>query len=309
MRNFKLIFIYFFFIFLIGDYKLEATENKILIKINNNIITSVDIFNEVNYLALSNKNFRELENFKRYQIAKNSLIKQNIKEIELSKNFKDLKIDDKYYENLITTYYSNLGFNSYDEFSKYIKKNNVPINLIEKKITIEVLWNQLIYRKFSSNVKIDKEQIKKNLSKNEKINEYLLSEIVFNTEKKEDLKNKLKKIEDTIQNQGFEKAALEHSVSDTAKINGDLGWIKENYISKKIINELRKIGINEYTSPIKVPGGFLLLKINDIKELNREIDLDKEINLIIRKKTNDQLNQFSNIYLNKIRKNIKINEI
>ena len=309
MENFKSILIYFFLIFLTGDYKLEAVENKILIKINNNIITSVDILNEVNYLALSNKNFKEIENFKRYQIAKNSLIKQNIKEIELSKNFKDLKIDDKYYENLITTYYSNLGFNSYDEFSKYIKKNNVPINLIEKKITIEVLWNQLIYRKFSSNVKIDKEQIKKNLSKNEKINEYLLSEIVFNTEKKEDLKNKLKKIEDTIQNQGFEKAALEHSVSDTAKINGDLGWIKENYISKKIINELRKIGINEYTSPIKVPGGFLLLKINDIKELNREIDLDKEINLIIRKKTNDQLNQFSNIYLNKIRKNIKINEI
>ena len=194
----KFIFILFIIFFLIENNKVNAIENKILLKINNNIITSVDIFNEVNYLALSNKNFKELENIKTFQIAKNSLIKQNIKEIELLKNFKELKIDEKYSNNLIKNYYKNLGFGTYEEFLKYIKYNNVDINIIKKKITIEVLWNQLIYRKFSSNVKIDKEEIKKNLGKNEKINEYLLSEIIFNTEKKEDLKIKLKKIKKTI---------------------------------------------------------------------------------------------------------------
>ena len=67
--------------------------------------------------------------------------------------------------------------------------------------------------------------------------------------------------------------------------------------------------VNEYTNPIKVSGGFLLLKINDVKEINKQIDLEKETNLIVRKQTNDQLNQFSNIYFNKIKKNIRINEI
>ena len=305
----KFIYVLFIIFILIENHKVIAVENKILIKINNNIVTSVDIFNEVNYLALSNKNFKELENFKTFQIAKNSLIKQNIQEIELLKNFKELKIDENYYNNLIKNYYNNLGFNSYEEFLKYIKNNNVNINFLKKKITIEVLWNQLIYTKFLSNVKIDKEEIKKNLSKNDKINEYLLSEIAFNAEKKEDLKIKLKEIKNTIKTEGFAKAALEHSISETAKNSGELGWIKENYISKKIINELKKIKVNEYTNPIKVPGGFLLLKINDINEVNIEIDLEKETNLIVRKKTTDQLNQFSNIYFNKIKKNININEI
>ena len=305
----KFIFILFIIFFLIENNKVNAVENKILLKINNNIITSVDIFNEINYLTLSNKNFKELENIKTFQIAKNSLIKQNIKEIELLKNFKELKIDEKYYNNLIKNFYKNLGFDSYEEFIKFIKYNNVDINIIKKKITIEVLWNQLIYKKFSSNVRIDIEEIKKNLSKNEKINEYLLSEIVFSTEKKEDLKIKLKEIKNTIKTEGFAKAALEHSISDTAKNNGELGWIKENFMPKKIKNELKKLKVNEYTNPIKVPGGFLLLKINDVNEINKQIDLEKETNLIVRKQTNNQLDQFSNIYFNKIKKNIKINEI
>ncbi len=305
----KFIFLFFLIISLIGENKINAVENKILIKINNNIVTTVDIFNEVNYLAFSNKNFKELDNFKSYEIAKNSLIKQNIQEIELLKNFKELKIDKNYYENLIKNYYNKLGLNSYDEFVEYVKKNNVDINIIRKKITIEILWNQLIYKKFSSNVRIDKEQIKKNLNINEKVKEYSLSEIIFYSEKKEDLKIKLEKIKKTIEIEGFAKAALEHSVSDSAKNNGELGWIKENYISNEIKKELVKIKVGNFTNPIKVPGGFLLLKINDINELEKEIDLEKEINLIIRKKTNDQLNQFSNIYFNKIKKNIKINEI
>ena len=305
----KIIFLFFLIFSLAGESKLKALENKILIKINNDIITSVDIFNEVNYLAFSNKNFKELDNFKSYEIAKKSIIRQKIQEIELLKNFKELKIDEKYYGNLIKNYYENLGLNSYDKFLEYVKKNNVDINIIKQKITIEVLWNQLIYKKFSSNIRIDKEQIKRNLNKNEKIKEYLLSEIIFYNEKKEDLKIKLEEIKKTIRIEGFSKAALEHSVSDTAKNNGELGWIKENFISNQIKKELTKIKLGEYTNPIKVPGGFLLIKINDIRELEKEIDLEKEINLIVRKKTNDQLNQFSNIYFNKIKKNIKIDEI
>ena len=173
----KFIFILFIIFFLFENNKVNAVENKILLKINNNIITSVDINNEVNYLAFTKKNIGDLVSFKSYEIAKNSIIRQKIQEIELLKNFKELKIDEKNYQNLIKNYYDNLGLNSYDEFLKYVKKNNVDINIIKQKITIEVLWNKLIYKKFSSNIRIDKEQIKRNLTKSEKVNEYLLSEI------------------------------------------------------------------------------------------------------------------------------------
>ena len=87
-----------------------------------------------------------------------------------------------------------------------------------------------------------------------------------------------------------------------------MGWVKESSINKKIKNEIIKLKIKEHTTPITIPGGFLILKLNEIKETEREINLDNELESIIRIKTNDQLNQFSNIFLNKVKKNIVINE-
>ena len=70
-----------------------------------------------------------------------------------------------------------------------------------------------------------------------------------------------------------------------------------------------KIKIGEFTKPIVIPGGFLILYIENLREIKRDINFEREINNIIEKKTNDQLNQFSNIYINKIKKNIQLNEI
>lgn len=301
------IFILFFLILLNGN--LNALENKIIVKVNNNIITSLDIFNEVNYLSLTNKKFDQLEEFSKFQIAKNSLIRQNIQEIELLKNVKEINIDSNIYDKLIKNFYTMIGQDNYDNFLVYIQKNNIPLNIIKKKITIEVLWNQLIFRKFSSNVKIDKEEIKKDVLKNDTVKEYLLSEIVFSIDDQENLKEKLSIIKKKIDLNGFENTVLEYSISGSSKNNGNIGWIKEASLSSNVKNEIKKIKIAELTSPITVPGGFLILKIRDIKEVKREINLEKEIEFIIRKKTNNQLSQYSNIYFNKIKKNITINEI
>lgn len=301
------IFILFFLILLNGN--VNALENKIIVKVNNNIITSLDIFNEVNYLSLTNKKFNQLEEFSKFQIAKNSLIRQNIQEIELLKNVKEINIDNNIYDKLIKNFYTMIGQDNYDNFLIHIQKNNIPLNIIKKKITIEVLWNQLIFRKFSSNVKIDQEKIKKDVLKNDTVKEYLLSEIVFSIDDQENLKEKLSIIKKKIDLNGFENTVLEYSISGSSKNNGNIGWIKEASLSSKVKNEIKKIKISELTSPITVPGGFLILKIRDIKEVKREINLEKEIEFIIRKKTNNQLSQYSNIYFNKIKKNITINEI
>ena len=61
--------------------------------------------------------------------------------------------------------------------------------------------------------------------------------------------------------------------------------------------------------PIVIPGGFLILKIENTREIDVEFDLEQEIQNIIKKKTNEQLNQLSNIYFNKIKKNIEVNEL
>ena len=294
-------------VFIIG--KAIALENKILIKVNNEIITTIDILDEINYLNLSNETFKNLDKYKIYEISKNSLIREKIKEIELLKNFNELKIDEEYYEELITNYFTNLGFVSAKEFKKYIKKNNISYEVIKKKITLEVLWKQLIYKKFSPNVKIDKKLIKKQILENDKINEYKLSEIVFNVEKKDELVEKLNLIQNFFKKNGFSNSALEHSISQTAKNGGDLGWIKESAISLNIKKIILETEVGNYTKPINIPGGFLILKLIDLRETKNDTNIQKEIELVLKKKTNDQLNQLSNIYFNKIKKNIEINEI
>ena len=295
----------FFFIFL---NNCLAYENKILFKVNNKIITSVDILNEINYLNSLNENLKNLKKEKIFQIAKNSLIRERIKEITLLKIFKKIQLNNEDFNRSILNNYSNFNINSIDELGQHLNKFNLDIQKIERKIHINALWNQIIYDKFSRNVKIDVDKLKKEILNNTKQTEFLLSELVFNLEINENLEKKFNSISESILKNGFENSVLIYSVSDSSSNGGSLGWVKESSINKKIRNEISKLKINDYTSPITIPGGFLILKLNEVKETEKEIDLDKELQTVIRLKTNDQLNQFSNIFLNKVKKDIIINE-
>ena len=304
LRKFFLII----FIFIITKDAFSF-ENKILLKINNEIITSADVLKEIKYLSIVIKEFDKIEKEKIYQISVNSLIRQKIKEIELSKNFKNLTVKEDFLAPQIDNFISKNNFRSKNEFINHLKNKEIDIDFIKKKLSQEMLWNKLIYDKFYNNVKIDKNEILKSIKENKNQYEYLLSEILFNVENKDGLNKKFIDIKNTIKNEGFEKAALIHSTSDTSENGGLLGWVKESSISKKIKIELKKIDQENYTNPIQVPGGFIILFINEIRISEKNIDFEKELNSIIREKTNNQLNQFSNIYFNKIKKNMEINEI
>ena len=304
----KKILIFFAFIFLLNTQS-HAFENKIILKINNEIITSVDVFNEIKYLSILIKDFNKFEKKKIYEISINSLIRQKVKEIELRKNYKKLIIEDKYLDPQITNFMKKLEFNSDNEFQKYLREKSININEIKKRLSHEFLWNRLIYKKFNKNIKIDEERIKKNLKENTTQNEYLLSEILFNVENKKNLNEEFEKIKSNIIKLGFSKAAVISSVSSSVDNEGVIGWVKETSISPKLKFEIEKIKQGEFTNPIQIPGGFLILFVNDVRKVKKIINLDEEIKLEIRKETNKQLNQFSNIYFNKIKKNTKINEI
>ena len=302
-------FVFIIFFFLLGN--LYALENKILIKVNNEIITSLDINSEINYLIALNKRIENLDKEKKYNIAKNSLIREKIKKIEILNYIKKIEIEEKISDEILKSTYSRLGINSKAEFLMYIKNYNININTIVKKVSIEVLWNQLIVSKFSDKIKINKDQLKnKILTKdNKEIKRYLLSEILFNVSNNNELKAKHNKIKASIEELGFENTAAIYSISDNSKIGGKLDWINEGILNEKIRNELNNINIGDLTNPIITPGGFLLLKIEDIKSIEKKIDLNKELEIMINTESNKQLNQYSNIYFNKISKNFQIDEL
>ena len=297
------------FVFLLLSLTLaNSFENKILFKINNEIITSLDILNELQYLQIINTEFQNIKKEEAFQISKNSLVREKIKEIEIRRIINEIKIKDKIFNNLIKNYFREFKIGSIPEFEKFFLSKNIDPNIIRKKITLEILWNQLIYKKYQKNVKINKQLIIDDLKKNDKQSEFLISEILFNINESEDLKDKFNIINNSIEKNNFSKTALKYSISDTANKGGKLGWIKESILSKNILNELKKLKIGQHTNPILVPGGFLILKLTDLREIRKDFDLNKEVKKIVNEKTNQQLNRFSNIYFNKIRKDIKINE-
>ena len=304
--NFK-IFI-FFFILISLPTKILALENKILFKINNNIITTVDVLNEIQYLKLLNENFKNLEQGKIYKIAKNSTTRDIIKEDYLKKIFKKIELDEVFVEKFILDYFSKYNFNSIEDLEKFLIENNLKLAFMKKKITLQLMWNELILKKFSQNIKIDKNKIEKQISEKKLQQEFLISEIVFNIKSKDELQNKFNEIREEIKNNSFSNAALIHSISDTSINGGKLGWIKESSLSSEIKNVIKKTKIGDVTIPISIPGAFIILYKEDKRETLVELDIKKEIDKIVKRRTNEQLNQFSNIYYNKIKKNVNIYE-
>jgi peptidyl-prolyl cis-trans isomerase SurA len=287
-----------------------SIENKIIFKIENEIITSQDINNEVNYIKAFNRQIRALDEKKIKKFAENSLIRQTIKKLEILNFTNDLLVEKEFIDPLIKKTFLKMGINTRDDFNKYLDYNNLNIEIIEEKITIETIWNQLIFSKFNNKIKIDEKNLRKKiLNSNNKIKNYLLSEIIFNTLDNNQIKLKNLEILQSISEIGFENTAKIYSISESSKQGGDLGWISENSLNKKITSILSKLKTNEITKPIVVPGGFLILKINEIKFNEKKIDLENELEILIMTESNRQLDQFSNIYFNKIKKKFQIDEL
>ena len=298
------------FIFLIFNNTSLSLENKILAKVDQEIVTSIDVDNEAKYLILLNPNIKNLSKKEIFDISKNSIIREKVKYIEINKNFKNLNVPNKYIEPILKNIYQKIGIDNLEIFQRYLKENSIDYEYIKDKIKIETLWNELIFVKFSSKISINKEEIKKRLISEVKqySKSYMISEIFFEASGSDQVENIYKKIVKTIENDGFDNAVLSYSSSNTANSGGQLGWIGEEALNENLRNILNEMNEGEYTKPITVPAGFLVLKIDKIKKEKINQNIEKKIDKIINIKKNDQLNQFSKIHFNKVKKDMNINE-
>ena len=302
MKNYFLIF----FLFLISE-NAQSIEIKIIHKIQNEIITNSDIKSEFKYLVALNSSLKELDKDKILKISNESIIREKIKKIEISKNFKKIKIDDEYLKALLKNMYSGLGLKSSEEFKKYLKNYDLTIIDLKEKITINALWNEMIIKKYGSQIIINEDKIKKKIVNNlkQKIKEYQLSEIIYEVKNKEEIKNKYNEIIKDINEIGFQNSASIYSISETAKTGGDIGWISENSLNDKIKKNISNLDIGEVSAPIILSNGVLILKIINTKKSDINFDQEAEFKKLINYERNRQLNQFSKIHYNKIKKNLE----
>ena len=308
----KVKFILFLFLLLIISFKSSTAENfYIVYKINNEIITNSDIEKEYRYLVSLNNQLKNLEKQKIIELSKESALREKIKKIELIKYF-DLKTINIDIDNYLENFYRNLNIKNKKEFEEYLQSNNISLNYVQKKIEIEILWNQLIYDRYIGQINIDTNQLKEKVKKlisTKKQKKYSLSEILFDIENNSNFEKKLENINQSISEIGFKNTANIYSISDSSKFGGKIGWIEEQKLSTKILEQLKTLEVGQYTSPLQVGSSFLILKIEEIKYENAIINEDEELNKMIQFETSKQLDQFSKIFYEKIKINSFINEL
>ncbi len=307
MRKFKVYIIIFIITFFPA---LAIGKIEIKYKIGEQIITNIDILNETNYLLFLRPDLKNISNKEMIEIAENSLIKEIIKKKELKKIFKNDN-NTKFLEEVKKNLFTFKGVNNEKELKKIINKNNIEYEEIIEKIKYESLWNELIYKKYISYVKVDKENLKKKLqlkmSKDKKY-EYNLSEILFEVASNERLKNKYELILEYIKKNNFKAAAARYSISNSSNKGGLIGWIKETLLSNEINIILSKMGSDEISKPIRYPNGYLILKINEKRTMKQIVNIDKELDDLYKFEINKQLNQFSLLFFKKLKQNTVINE-
>ena len=280
-------------------------------KIENEIITNIDIKNESKYLIALNNQLKNIDKNKILIIATESIVKEKIKEIELLKYY-NLNQKNPYLKKIIKDFYLKLNLNNETEFENYLIKYDLTIKDVLKKIEIETVWNQLILEKYKNQIKIDVEMLKKKVAKkkiSQKKISYLLSEIVFEKKNDQPLNEVIEKINLSINEIGFENTANLYSISDSAKFGGKIGWIEKENLMKKISDSVSKLKVGNHTKPIQVGSNFLVIKLQDIKENLMKIDEDKELKKFIAYEQNRQLDQFSKVYFNKVKLNTNISEL
>ena len=308
----KVKFILFLFLLILINFKSNTAENfYIVYKVNNEIITNSDIEKEYRYLVSLNNQLKNLEKQKIIKLSKESALREKIKKIELIKYF-DLKTINIDIDNYLENFYKNLNIRNKNEFEEYLESNNISLNYVQKKIEIEILWNQLIYDRYISQINIDRNQLKEKVKKlisTKKQKKYSLSEILFDKENNSNFEKKLENINQSISEIGFKNTANIYSISDSSKFGGKIGWIEEQKLSTKILEQLKALEVGQYTSPVQVGSSFLILKIEEIEYENVIINEDEELNKMIQFETSKQLDQFSKIFYGKIKINSFINEL
>ena len=289
--------------------KIQTTiKDGLFATIGNKAITKSDIINEIKLiLILTNKTFSEDKKEQLQQMAVKSIIKRNIKEIEIERN-NYLEFNTNDLNNELSRLANNINVNP-DQLKNIFSSNDLDFSILENQIKTDLLWNSLIFQLYKSRISINLDEIDEQLKliQNKKeVEEYLISEIVIKSVEKDKLEVAIKDLKNKIKNEGFESVAISLSIANSATRGGDLGWISENVISKKLLSVIRNTSVGSVSNPVILPNGILIFKVRNKRKVEKEINLEETKNALVNSEKERILNMHSSSHYNNLRRAISI---
>ncbi len=280
-----------------------ANENKIIVKIDNQIITSYELKNKIlTNIILLNEELNQNNINKNKKLALDSLINSRIKRKEFEKYNIDINKTN------ILSQLLAVSANNINELKKKFEVNNLSYEMFEEDIKIEVTWKQFIFQMYNNKVKINEKEIEKQIDKIKKnrldIEEFRISEILISFNDETDKKNKISFINKKINENGFDETALRYSESSSAYEKGDLGWLNAASLSDQISKIISSLNVGDISPPIENMNDVLFLKLIDKRSSKAQnINYDTLRENLINKKKNELFNLYSGSYLSKLRNN------
>ena len=293
---------YFFLVFFIFQIQsLFAFENKIIVTVENEFISSYELKNKIKTLLILSGQQISQENINNIKkISLNQLIDLKIKKKELKKyNFQEDKKS-------LNEQLSRISRNNISDFKKRFTNNDLNYELFLEELKTEIDWQKLIYILYNNKVQISEEEIEQDmikiLSEKQEIEEFRLSEIEILSADKNQMESDINLVNNEIRVNGFESAVRKFSISQSSINNGDIGWINKNALSKNILKKIRTLKIGEVSPAIEKANSIVFLKMVDKKKSQMKFsDLEKIKSDIIIRKKNEILKLYSNSHFSKIK--------
>ena len=310
MTKIKKIFSIILIISLSSTVKGTAEINDgLYITVGNKAVTKSDVVDEIKkILILNNVIYSEDKREELHQLAVKSVIKLNVKKIEVERNdFLEFSKNDL--NNELTRMANNLDMDL-DTLKSVFSSNELDFSIVEDQIKTELLWNSLIFYLYRNRISINLSEIDEQLRLNqnkEEFMEYLISEIVIKAVEKDKLESKIEEVKNKINIEGFESVAMNLSISQTASKGGDLGWVNENVISEKYKSKISKTTVGSLSEPILLNEGILIFKVRDKRKIEKEIDLEELKNQMVSSEKTKILNMYSMTHYDNVRRTISIN--
>ena len=307
--------IFFALIFLLQSQTLFADiSNKIVLTVGSLPITLYDLKQEVKLLSILNPGKLENQSVEDLQsLGIESLTIKKIKEQEIKKNKLDDTEDEEFIEYEISRVLKSLNMDK-PALERVFAENQLEISDLKNHISIEIKWNRLVYGMYQNKIKIDEESVNKKVEeysmKENSYDEYFLSEIIVPVSDSQNPNDVYQKVKSRLFSEKFENVAREISISQTRDAGGEVGWVNEKTIAEIVIKKIKDLNVGEITSPILIPEGIMIIKLNNKREIKNEINKDQLKRKIILNERDKMLTTYSKIYLNKLKSNtmIEIND-
>ena len=276
--------------------------------VGNKPITQSDIVNEIKVLLiLNNEIYSEDKRNKLQEVAVQTIIKRNIKQMALDRN-NFFEFNQRDLEKELIKFSTNLN-TDLDTLKNVFASNDLDFSIVENQVKVELSWNGLIFQLYKDRISINPDEIDEQLklSQNKEINEYLISEILIKkTVDENKLENAIEELKNKIKIEGFENVAKSLSISTSAIKGGDLGWLNENIISNKIRSAIINAPVGSLSKPIILPEGILIFKIRDKRKVKKNLSLEETKNQLVIAEKEKILNMHSLSHYDKLRRSVSI---